>query len=149
MQADVIGNDVKDGTEFETLRREYPDINFTGQLTHQQMLPYILQARCMIMPSTWYETGPLTVPEVQIPYALPCIVADKCGVSKTVADYETGLLFETGNLEQLVNCIEQCKDDELIKTFSKNCRENYHVEDYSMGVHINKLIMFYEKLLHE
>ncbi len=142
VEADVIG----DGEELESLRDKYPNITFRGWLTSEQMLPYIKKARCLIVTSYWIETGPLNVLELQCSYAIPCIVPTKCGVADKIVTENTGLVYEIGDEEKLINCIEYCKSNEIIKKLSDNCKK-IDRKLYLESTHLDNLIRIYESIL--
>lgn len=117
VEADVIGT----GEKIDELRHKYPNINFLGWLTTDEMAIYIRKARCLIVTSLWKETGPLNVLETQLSYKLPCIMPAECGVSDIVKSHHTGFLYEMGDLKSLCRCIELSKVDGEIELMSENC----------------------------
>lgn len=143
--ADVIG----DGAEFEELRKSYPNIDFHGWMTQEQMIPVIKQARCYIMSSVCYEGAPLTIPELQCAYAMPCIVPSPCGGEIYVENNVTGMIYQSSNLSTLVDCIEICKDDTVISRLSANCRLNCDENQYNEKSHLKKLFLAYGQIMKE
>ena len=143
VQADLIGA----GAEYETLKAEYPEMTFHGWMTPEQMLPVIRKTRCLILPSVCYEGAPLTIPEMQCAYAMPCIVPAPSGAVGYIRHGENGLIFESGNVDSLVSCIHQTKEDAVIRKMSDGCRENCDPGQYSSQVHTEKLLSVYEKIL--
>ena len=91
VEATIIG--VSD--ESEERKRKYPTVSFIGWVSPDEMDRHIADARCLIVSSQWVETGPLTVPETQCGYFLPCIVPNLCGVTKDVIEAGSGLTYET------------------------------------------------------
>ena len=98
------------------------------------------------MSSIWYEGAPLTVPELQCGYALPCIVPTPCGAQLYVEHMQNGMIYKSNDLEALVSCIEVCKDDGLIRKFSENC-EKIDQEQYSGKAHIRALRKAYDSIM--
>lgn len=145
VEADVIGA----GVEFEMLKAHYPEIQFHGWMTPEQMLPVIRKARCLVMSSVWYEGAPLTIPEMQCAYAMPCIVPAPSGAVGYIQHGQNGLIFESGNIDELVFCIDQTKEDAVIRSMSDCCWETCDPEQYSAKTHTAKLLEVYEKILGE
>lgn len=65
---------IGDGPLYKQLKGQYPNLVFTGWLTHDQMIPYILRSKAFVFPSKWYEGSPLT-PIEMLSYGLPCIIS--------------------------------------------------------------------------
>lgn len=142
VEADVIG----DGELYESMRKKYPNVTFHGWKTQEEMVPIIQKARCFIMSSICYEGSPLTVPELQCGYGLPCIVPTPCGAQLYVDPMQNGMIYKSGDLDELVACIEKCKDDDLIQKFTENC-EKIDPEQYSGKAHIRALRKAYDSIL--
>lgn len=142
VEADIIG----DGELYQRMKQKYPNVTFHGWKTASEMAPIIEKARCYIMSSICYEGAPLTIPELQCAYALPCIVPTPCGAQLYVEHMQNGMIYESNNLDALVSCIEACKEDELIRKFSLNC-ERIDPEQYSGRTHIRALREAYHSIM--
>ena len=81
------------GENFDVYSKEYPEIEFVGWKTSQQMHEYINRSRALVVPSRYYEGSPLIVPEMQC-YGLPCIVPDRCAARESVEDGINVLIFK-------------------------------------------------------
>lgn len=68
---------VGDGSEKERLEKEYPNIEFTGWKSSNEVTNYIRKSKCLIFPSLWYEGAPLT-PLESMSYGVPCLVSENC-----------------------------------------------------------------------
>jgi glycosyltransferase involved in cell wall biosynthesis len=82
---------IGDGPLYKELKEKYPNLVFTGWLSHAQMVPYIMKSKAFVFPSKWYEGSPLVVPEM-LSYGLPCIVSD-CSSAKEEINKTTSLVF--------------------------------------------------------
>lgn len=142
VEADVIGT----GENIDKLRYKYPNINFVGWLTTDEMEIYIRNARCLIVTSLWKETGPLNVLETQFSYKLPCIMPTGCGVSDIVKLYHTGFLYEMGDYRSLCKCIENSKVDEEIALMSTNCGK-IEYEKYTEESHCIELNNIFDDII--
>lgn len=144
VKADVIGN----GDKLNELRKTYGNVQFHGWLSSDEMSIILQMARCLVVTSVWVETGPLNVPETQCAYALPCIIPSMCGIVDSVRKNKTGLIFEIGNIDSLVSCIEKSKNDQLLKRLSENCLK-IDKSKYWVKTHICRLLETYNNILQE
>ena len=93
----VIG----DGEMLAELQVRYPQIEFTGWVKPELMrLHGINRAIAMVQPSRWHETALLTPLQV-LEQGVPCIVPDRCAARDYVEEGVNGLLFKTGDVEDL------------------------------------------------
>lgn len=143
----VHGIAIGDGDEMEVLKKEYPDITFCGWLKPEEMVSYIANSRCLIMSSIWYEGAPLTIPEVQCAYAMPCIVPTPCGAQEYIEHGKNGWIYPSGNQEKLISCIEESKNDGLIQKMSRYCRASARKDAYSAQSHVDSLVQVYQSIM--
>jgi glycosyltransferase involved in cell wall biosynthesis len=64
----------------------------------------------LVVPSRWYENAPLTIQEAFMA-GIPVVASRLGGMAEFVTDGVTGLLFETGNEEDLARCLRRLHDD--------------------------------------
>lgn len=147
-KAGVRGIAIGDGEQSEKLQKKYPNVEFCGWLTAEQMVPHIQKSRCYIMTSLCYEGAPLTVPEIQCAYALPCIVPAPCGAQEYVEHGTTGLIFKSGDMDDLLKCIETCKEDAVIKLMHENTLALSFHQEYTAQYHKKTLVECYEHILY-
>jgi len=79
---------------------ESRQIEFLGHCAWETIRTILGEARCMVLPSEWYENNPLSVLEA-ISLGTPVIGADIGGIPELVVPGRTGSLFESGNETQL------------------------------------------------
>ena len=106
---------VGDGYLKEKYQAEYPQIDFVGWASGEEKKKYILQSKCLLFPSFWYEGAPLTIIEMKS-YGIPCIVPDTA-----------------------IKRLEEIDLNEM----QKNIINTFHLNDYSMESHIKGLIDIY------
>jgi glycosyltransferase involved in cell wall biosynthesis len=77
------------------------EVIFCGHLPHGEMLKRIKSAQVLLMPSVWYETFGRTIIEA---YATgtPVIVSRLGAMTELVDEGKTGLLFDPGDADDLV-----------------------------------------------
>ncbi|HMS16518.1 MAG TPA: glycosyltransferase, partial [Planctomycetota bacterium] len=62
------------------------------------------------VPSRWDENAPLTIQEAFMA-GIPVVASRLGGMAEFVTDGVTGLLFETGNADDLARCLRRLHDD--------------------------------------
>ncbi len=100
-RANVPAVVIGDGILRKELEEKYPDIEFVGWKSKQEMTPYLLRARCMIFSSIWYETMGLTPLEVML-YGIPVI----CSELNAASEYIFKEMQYDGSVDGLVNKIK-------------------------------------------
>jgi glycosyltransferase involved in cell wall biosynthesis len=92
------------GPDEEALRREFPNapnVEWLGSHSSAEVLTLLADAKCLIMPSEWYETFGRTIAEA-LSRGTPVIASRLGAIAELVVDGETGFLFEPGNADALV-----------------------------------------------
>ncbi|MEL7337227.1 MAG: glycosyltransferase, partial [Planctomycetota bacterium] len=92
----------------ESLRRQTaPDqrIQIIGQIEPDQVLEYMGTARCLIMPSRWYETFGRTIAE-SFSCGTPVIASNLGAMKELVSHGENGWLFDAGDVDSLSQQIQ-------------------------------------------
>lgn len=100
-----------------------------GHVPHDEVLRFVESAACLVVPSRWYEGFPMTIIEA-FSRAVPAIVARLGSLAEVVDDGTTGLLFESGNSEDLARKLEWAwTNKEPLRAMGNNAfqkfRENY------------------------
>ncbi len=86
------------------------NIHFLGFKSGDEKWQLLRDAFCLVLPSEWYENFPVTVLEGYMA-AKPVIASRMGGLPYIVEDGKTGLLFESGNVNQLAQKIQHLSDD--------------------------------------
>ncbi len=141
-KAIVIG----DGETRAELEAQYPEVEFAGWKTHEEVASYIREARALVFPSKIYETAGLTPIEFMA-HGIPCIIADNCAARDYLDKENTGLLFQSGNAEDLREKLLLAEDDAYWSVVAKTLRETFRPEEYSIAAHMEALLAVYEGLL--
>jgi glycosyltransferase involved in cell wall biosynthesis len=85
--------------------RNIPNVHFVGFLNQTELPNAYASADLMVLPSSYKETWGLVVNEA-MNFGLPVIVSDHVGCADDlVKNRVNGLVFESGNLEALVSCL--------------------------------------------
>lgn len=100
----------------------------------------IREAQFSIYPSEWYENCPFSIMESQM-YGTPVLGARIGGIPELIEEGKTGELFESGNVEDLKNKIEDLWNDRnIVCSYSRNCQS---ISFDTIEEYVEKLMMIY------
>ena len=110
-------------------------IEYIGEVDHQQRNEFLGNAKCLISPVKWEEPFGLIAPEANA-CGTP-VVAFACGgLTETVVDGQTGFLVAKNNIDKMVAAVK--KVDQIDRaTCRKHAEDNFTVE---------KMVDGYEKV---
>lgn len=139
VKAVVIGQ----GLLKDELENQYPNIDFVGWKSKDEILPFLKRARCLIFSSIWYECSPLTPLEV-MSYGIPVICSDLNASVEYIKEGENGLVYRGKDTNDLVAAIARSRDDKLISDLSQRIYDNFNDEEFSEKKYIESLVSIYE-----
>ena len=100
-----------------------PNVDDRGFCTGEALEDLILGARFTVVPSECYENCPFSILESQS-RGTPVLAADIGGIPELVRWGETGELFESGNVDQLIQKIADLWDsEERLAGYEYGCKE--------------------------
>lgn len=143
---DIEGVVVGDGVLHDTLKEEYPAIQFVGWKSPEEVQGYIQSARTLVLPSKWYEGAPLTIIEA-MSAGLPCIVSDCTSATEVIKDGENGYVFKANDVESLKQSMSKAMDDRNIIQIQNAIRDGFDKSRYSDETHVQNLISVYQDWL--
>ncbi len=117
--------------------KKVPNAEYVGFKTGDELKTLIAKARVSVCPSEWYENCPFSVIESQV-YGTPVVGSRLGGIPELIKEGETGLLFESGNSEDLTEKIKQIIDNN--ENYIRNCK---NVSFETSESYYNKLIDIY------
>lgn len=85
----------------------------------------------------------LTVIEAQN-RGVPCVVPDKCAAVEYIDDGKNGLVFSTGDAQNLASKLELMKDSDFCSKLSDRFYDEYEPDRFSMSRHTAELVKVYE-----
>ena len=98
-----------------------PNIKNVGFQTGEALETLIREARFTVYPSEWYENCPFSVMESQM-YGTPVLGANIGGIPELIRVGETGELFESGDVKQLKQKIQELWNNrEKTEMFAERC----------------------------
>ncbi len=146
----VVGTGPIDG-ELQKIKAEkhIENVEFLGYKSGKELFELVRNAKYVCVPSEWYENNPMTIIES---YSLgtPVIGANIGGIPEIINEGKTGVLFERGNTNSLVEQIEKVaaissKEYEAMSNFAFK----FYEKNFSEEHHYQELIGFYTSVLNK
>lgn len=143
---EIIGT----GPEYEALvalasQLDAP-VTFAGYRSGRDLHDRIRAARAVVLPSEWYENGPMAALEA---FALgkPLIGARIGGIAEMILEGETGIGFESGSIDGLAAALRRAADasDHDIAAMGRHGRRWVETE-CSAAVHVDRLLDVYRSI---
>lgn len=140
----VVGTGPK---EEELKQKNYPNVEFLGYKTGDDLYNIVRNARFVCVPSEWYENNPMTIVEAYS-MGVPVIGANIGGIPEIVEEGKTGFLFESGNTDSLEKAVKESfavSRDVYVSMKKETLRfakEHFDSENYK-----DQLISFYHQVL--
>ena len=98
------------------------NIKNVGFKSGDELSDLIRKARASVYPSEWYENCPFSVMESQL-YGTPVIGANIGGIPELIRSGETGLLYNSGDVDALCDAIHKIwQDDAMAAEMHDACR---------------------------
>lgn len=122
------------------------DIEFLGFVSGESLWKWVREARAIVLPSEWYENAPMSVLEA---YACGKLVvgARIGGIPEMVREGETGLLFESGNVGALADCMLRlaAMPDDAVAGMGRAARQ-YVSTTFTPQRYLNDMLALYAEL---
>jgi glycosyltransferase involved in cell wall biosynthesis len=118
---------------------------FTGWLDKEGVASALRDARCLVVPSVWYETLGLVVLEAAA-LGVPAIVPSGTAARDLVVHGRTGLAFSRGSVTELADQLRACLDDALVERLSRAAYEAFWDRPPTMQRHVDGLVAAYRDM---
>jgi len=144
VQLVVIG----EGPLKASLQEQYPEVEFRGWLSSQELFQEMLEAKALIFPSVWYETQGLIVLEA-LSVGLPVIVSDHCAASEFV-DQQNGFTFrggDTGDLTEKIKALVEIPGKAA--QMSRYAYDKYWKNPFLLDDYIGETLAIYNRILEK
>jgi glycosyltransferase involved in cell wall biosynthesis len=136
-----------DGPILDKLMNNAPaNVLFVNRLAPDQMAEFYQGARFLVVPSKWFEGCPLVVSEA-MSHSLPVIASRIGGLPEFVEDGTTGLLFETGNVTELVERIRLLWQNQDLCTQLGEAGRKKACQEYSEDLYYQRLMLIYQQAI--
>jgi glycosyltransferase involved in cell wall biosynthesis len=120
------------------------NIELVGFQNKLQLQSLIQKSMFTILPSEWYENGPMSLLE-SFAYGKSVIGSNIGGIPEHIDDQINGLLFEAKNYDELAEKINWMMDNRT-KTIEMGREARKKAEShYSKKLHIQKILEIYKK----
>lgn len=139
---------VGEGPIADEIRAANPDAEVRGWVPAEQVFDEIGQARCLVLPSLWYEPGPLVVAEARS-LGVPVVLARTTGPASWIADGEDGMLVEAGDIDGLAVALERLRDDDAVRALGQAAYRRYWADPLTTERHVARTIAAYRALLDQ
>jgi glycosyltransferase involved in cell wall biosynthesis len=123
-----------------------PDAQITGWLDRGLVKARLRAARALIFPSVWYEAQPLVIGEAA-ELGVPAIVSDGCAGKEQIKDGMTGLLFRSGDVNDLSEKLKLMRDAEFAFTLGRAAYDGYWRNPPTLDAHLDRLEECYLSVL--
>jgi len=118
-------------------------INFKGSYNYNDIGKVLSNIDVLVVPSIWYENSPLVIHEAFLA-KIPVITSNLGGMAELVTHEKNGLLFEPGNVEDLIEKMNVfIENPNLIERYSKETYVRSIQED------VEEIEKLYVKLLRK
>jgi glycosyltransferase involved in cell wall biosynthesis len=121
-------------------------IKMLGFLSKDKILEAIRKCRFTVLPSIWRDNCPYSVLETMA-IGKPVIGSNNGGIPELVRDGETGLVFDSNNIDELTYKMNKLfNDSELAQKFGNNAKKLAN-QIYTKEYYYNEIIKIYERLI--
>jgi glycosyltransferase involved in cell wall biosynthesis len=119
--------------------RSLPSVELLGWQSHDRVVDLMAEAKCVIVPSVWFETFGLVVIEA-FSRGTPVVASRIGALAELVQDGVNGLLFEPGNAQDLADKVALlCADPEGIVRMRGRARAEF--EDKYTAARNHEMLM--------
>ena len=123
-----------------------PNIEFLGHVSGNRLHDFYTSARMLVLPSKWFEGLPIVAVEAMM-RAKVVVCSRMGGLPEVVDEGVTGLLFESGNAEELAGKIRYLWErPELCRAMGEAGRQKALTE-YSPEKYYERLMAVYDKAI--
>jgi glycosyltransferase involved in cell wall biosynthesis len=141
-----IAGDGPMAAEVEKAVGEMEGVTLLKWLPHQEILQRMKEASVLILPSTWYEGFPMILAEA-FAVGLP-VIASKLGSMISIVDHQrTGLHFEAGNAERLVETVRWFRAHPMEAGFMRGQARLEYQTKYTADVNYGQMLGIYDAVL--
>ena len=138
---------VGQGPEKMEILKVNPDAELLGWHDRSGVIACMQASRAVVFPSLLHETQGLAVMEAAA-LGIPSIVADGCAARDSVVDGTTGLLFRSGDIDDLSQKIAKLNSDpDLALRLGQAAYSSYWSNPSTLESHVQELIECYGSIL--
>jgi glycosyltransferase involved in cell wall biosynthesis len=139
---------VGEGPLADEIGRINPSAEVRGWVPAERVFDEIKQARCLVLPSLWFEPGPLVIAEARS-LGVPVVLARTTGPASWIEDGEDGILVEGGDVDGLALALERMRADEVARAMGQAAYRRYWADPLTVERHVTRTIAAYRSLRNE
>lgn len=125
---------------------KYQNIKILGFLSNDEIYNYRKNAICTIIPSKWFETGPIVLIESYMSKT-PVIGPDLGSFKEQIIEGKTGYTYKASEIDSLQNTINKVWNNTKNREKMREYAWNKYLSQYHENIHYTKLLKIYERLL--
>lgn len=133
---------VGEGPLAPEIGRINPAAEIRGWVPAECVFDEIAQARCLVLPSIWYEPGPLVIAEARS-LGVPVVLARTTGPASWIVDGEDGILVEGGDVDGLTTALSRLNDDATATRMGQAAYRRYWADPLTTQRHVDRTIAAY------
>ncbi len=92
----------------------FGNVQFTGPKYNEDLISILRDALAVVVPTEWYDNSPLVILQA-FSLGKPVIASNIDGIPEIVQDGEEGLLFQPGNVDELVERMKVLESNEELR----------------------------------
>ena len=141
----LAGTGPEEKTLKELAKKLNANVEFLGFLSGENLHAAVRSAKCVVLPSEWYENAPISIMEA---YALgkPVIGANIGGIQEMIKQNQTGLGFESGSQEALSEALTKMNETPNTQIKSMGRAGRAWVEsEFTSKLFTNRLLDLYSE----
>lgn len=146
LAANVAVRFVGEGPLVSDLQRINPQADVRGWVAADKVFEEIAQARVLVLPSIWFEPGPLVIAEARS-IGVPVILARTTGPASWISDGEDGILVDGGDVGQLSSALATMADNVIAQHMGQAAYRRYWNDPLTMERHVKRTISAYQGCL--
>lgn len=123
-----------------------PRAEIRAWVAAEHVFDEIARARCLVLPSLWYEPGPLVIAEARA-VGVPVVLARTTGPASWIADGEDGILVDGGDAAGLSAALTRLKDDGVAAAMGAAAYRRYWADPLTTQRHVARTVEAYRGLL--
>ncbi|CAN7413110.1 glycosyltransferase family 4 protein [Bosea sp. LjRoot237] len=124
------------------IARLNPEAVFAGWAPPEAVADELRAARCLVAPSLWYETGPLTVLEAMA-QGVPVVLTRNMGAAERVSDGRDGMVLEVAEVLLLRAGLETLVEDATARRLGRAAHAAYWANPLTLERHVRHLLDAY------
>jgi glycosyltransferase involved in cell wall biosynthesis len=123
-----------------------PKAEIRGWVAADKVFEEIAEARCLVLPSLWYEPGLLVIAEARS-LGVPVIIARITGPASWIVDGEDGLLIDGCDVDALAMALSHMSDDETATAMGSAAYGRYWADPLTTARHVSRTIGVYRSIM--